>query len=59
MDEEKFVYARFKIKLSYQAEVAELADAHGSGPCPARGVGSSPTFGTTSDVIAAFDGHLF
>ena len=28
------------------ADVAELADAHGSGPCAARLVGSTPTVGT-------------
>ncbi len=28
------------------AGVAELADAHGLGPCPARGGGSSPLSGT-------------
>ena len=28
------------------ADVAELADAHGSGPCSARIVGSTPTVGT-------------
>ena len=28
------------------ADVAELADAHGSGPCSARNVGSTPTDGT-------------
>ena len=26
--------------------MAKLADAHGSGPCLARGVGSSPALGT-------------
>ena len=29
-----------------EADVAELADAHGSGPCSARIVGSTPTVGT-------------
>ena len=28
------------------ADVAELADAHGSGPCSSRNVGSTPTVGT-------------
>ena len=35
------VYARL-----IEADVAELADAHGSGPCSARIVGSTPTVGT-------------
>ena len=30
----------------YDAEVAELADAHDSKSCSARSVGSTPTFGT-------------
>ena len=30
----------------FYADVAELADAHGSGPCAARLVGSTPTVGT-------------
>ena len=32
------------------ADVAELADAHGSGPCAARLVGSTPTVGTKMRV---------
>ena len=30
------------------AQVAELVDAHGSGPCAARCGGSSPLLGTTA-----------
>ena len=32
------------------ADVAELADAHGSGPCAARLVGSTPTVGTIYEI---------
>ena len=35
------VYARL-----IEADVAELADAHGSGPCSARNVSSTLTVGT-------------
>ena len=33
-------------RRAQRARVAELEYAHGLGPCPARGVGSSPTSGT-------------
>ena len=32
--------------IDFQAHVAELVDAHGSGPCAARCGGSSPSVGT-------------
>ena len=36
----------------YRAGVAELADAHGSGPCTRKGVGvRSPFFGTNKSLI--------
>lgn len=30
--------------------MAKLADAHGLGPCPERGVGSSPASGTAVNI---------
>src|SRR5690606_6989342 len=36
------------------AQVAELVDAHGSGPCAARRGGSSPLLGT---ILRGFDVH--
>ena len=41
------------VKLSglRYAAVAELADAHGSGPCEATRVGSNPTRGTVLILI--------
>ena len=36
------------------ADVAELADAHGSGPCSARIVGSTPTVGTMFSTLVGF-----
>ena len=36
-----------KMAFDYSAQVAELVDAHGSGPCAARCGGSSPLLGTT------------
>ena len=41
------------IMLASVAHVAELVDAHGSGPCAARCGGSSPSVGTK-----AFEGQL-
>src|SRR5690625_4497485 len=40
------------------AQVAELVDAHGSGPCAARCGGSSPLLGTTAKEIDV-NGRLF
>ena len=36
----------YGLRRLIDADVAELADAHGSGPCSARIVGSTPTVGT-------------
>ena len=36
-----------------KAQVAELVDAHGSGPCAARCGGSSPLLGTTKALFQA------
>ena len=39
-------YLSFLKKFKVFADVAELADAHGSGPCAARLKGSTPFVGT-------------
>ena len=39
------------LRLIKLADVAELADAHGSGPCAARLVGSTPTVGTIAILM--------
>ena len=39
-------HANLQITNVEYAEVAKLADAHGLGPCPARGAGSTPALGT-------------
>ena len=38
--------SKHSIMLASVAHVAELVDAHGSGPCAARCGGSSPSVGT-------------
>ena len=40
------MFLRFNVRLGY-ADVVKLANTHGSEPCAARLVGSSPTIGTT------------
>ena len=41
------------VSSSNSAHVAELVDAHGSGPCAARCGGSSPSVGTTTGLFSA------
>ena len=38
----------------FQADVAELADAHGSGPCAARLKGSTPFVGTIYVIVCGY-----
>ncbi len=40
-----------EVSSSNNAHVAELVDAHGSGPCAARCGGSSPSVGTTTGDV--------
>ena len=40
----------YGLRRLIDADVAELADAHGSGPCSARIVGSTPTVGTIYEI---------
>ena len=40
------------LRLIKLADVAELADAHGSGPCAARLKGSTPFVGTIFQMVS-------